>query len=51
MDDVTLDDVTLDELLADDYHEDPVTHETRWGEGWTRETWRQHFIEQGFGNG
>lgn len=35
----------LDDLMRD---EPPALVEERAGEGWTRETWRQHFIEQGY---
>jgi hypothetical protein len=41
----------LDELLADDYRENPVGHETKWGEGWTRLRWAEHFVEGGFLDG
>lgn len=39
----------LNDLIADDYRDDPVGHETKWGEGWTRETWREHFTSSGYG--
>ena len=38
----------LDELIRDDYEGDPIGHETKWGEGWTREDFRWHFIDAGF---
>jgi len=39
----------LSDLIDDDYHDDPVGHETKWGEGWTRENFREHFIQLGYG--
>lgn len=45
---ISIPEKVLDELIADDYRDDPVGHETKWGEGWTRETFREYFSEQGY---
>lgn len=43
-----MDEETISDLIADDYRDDPIAHETKWGEGWTRETWAEHFKSQGY---